>query len=121
MNYGQELIIDLQDCDPSNFTRARIEVFLEGLCQKIGMKREDLHFWDYDDPQEKAAAPAHLKGTSVVQFITTSTIVIHTLDDLKRAYINVFSCKDFDTEMAADYTKRFFYGQVSSLTVVERK
>jgi S-adenosylmethionine/arginine decarboxylase-like enzyme len=121
MNYGQELILDLCDCDPSKFDREYLKVYFEGLCRRLKMRREDLHFWDYDDPQEKAAAPAHLKGTSAVQFITTSTIVIHTLDDLKRAYINVFSCKDFDIEMAVDYTKRFFYGQVSYQTVVERK
>ncbi len=120
-SYGKEIILDLHNCDSSKFTRKHIERYLKSLCRQIKMKREDLYFWDYDDPREKAIAPAHLKGTSAVQFILTSTIVIHTLDELKQIYINVFSCKDFNTSKVKDYTKKFFSGKIVNVTVVRRK
>lgn len=86
------------------------------------MKREDLHWWDYKGyPEEKKKAPPHLKGTSVVQFIQTSTIVIHTLDDLRTAHINIFSCKDFNTDDAADFTAGYFGGKIVTKKVVIRK
>ena len=97
MMYGKELIIDLHDCDVSKFNRKDIEKFLIELCDDvIDMERADLNWWDYEnDPEEYEKAPPHLKGISCVQFITTSSIVIHTLE-IGDAYINIFSCKDFD-------------------------
>jgi S-adenosylmethionine/arginine decarboxylase-like enzyme len=85
------------------------------------MQREDIHFWDYkDDPEEKEKAPRHLKGTSCVQFITTSNITIHTLDDLKKVFINVFSCKDFNSKVVCDFTLEYFGGHVANLKEVKR-
>ena len=88
-NYGTELILDLHECDPSTYaTRNQLEVFIAALCKKIDMEAEDIHFWDYDgEPEEYEKAPAHLKGRSVVQFIRTSTIVIHTLDEMLSVYL----------------------------------
>ncbi len=57
----------------------------------------DLYFWDdLGVPNEDQQTDPKTKGTSAVQFILTSTIVIHTLDLMKSAYINIFSCKKFD-------------------------
>jgi S-adenosylmethionine/arginine decarboxylase-like enzyme len=107
--YGKELILDLYGCDPSTFNRISIEKWLKQLCDLIDMQREDLHFWDYEGcPEEKANAPVHLVGTSAVQFITTSDIVIHTVDMLQECYINIFSCKDFDLLPTVDFTKNWF-------------
>ena len=92
--YGQECILDIHECGPSgreSLTRLCIE-----LCELLRMKPEKLVFWDYEGrPEEYAAAPAHLKGTSAVQFISTSNITIHALDELRYLYLNVFSCKPF--------------------------
>ncbi|RPI82219.1 MAG: SET domain-containing protein-lysine N-methyltransferase [Nitrosopumilales archaeon] len=80
------------------------------------MKRfGDPVFWhDYSETP-------HLKGVSVMQFISTSNIVIHALDLLKTVFINIFSCKDFDYESAYAYTKKYFDSQDSSYTSVKRK
>jgi S-adenosylmethionine/arginine decarboxylase-like enzyme len=79
--YGYELILDLHSCDPDTFNRSSIEDFFKKLCKKIDMTQCDLHFWDDVGvtPEEQQTSP-HTKGTSAVQFILTSTIVIHTLD-----------------------------------------
>lgn len=120
--YGKELILDLHDCDVSRFNRADLGFYLDWICHKIGMKQEDLHFWDYeDDPKEKEKAPSHLKGTSCVQFIRTSNITIHTLDDLKSLYLNLFSCKDFNSDKVAEYTKDYFKGEIVNQKEVIRE
>jgi S-adenosylmethionine/arginine decarboxylase-like enzyme len=121
--YGQELILDIHEADPANFTRARITEYMHCLCDNIiYMEREDLHFWDYeDDPELKAAQPPHLKGVSAVQFIKTSNITIHTLDDLRKVFINIFSCKQFSTIDAKEFTCRFFAGTINNVHTLIRK
>ena len=119
--YGKELIIDLHDCAAGPFGRSFIEAFLIALCNVIGMTREALHFWDYDgDPEGYRKAPEHLKGTSAVQFIATSTIVIHALDDLGKVFLNIFSCKDFDADRVVDFCEGRFDGKAANVYTVER-
>ena len=120
-SYGKELILDLHDCDPKTFTRKSIKKFCKELCELIYMERCEFHFWDYEgDPEGYAKAPDHLKGTSAIQFITTSDIRIHALDKLKQAYINIFSCKDFNPHIAKVFTANWFQGEIVKSEVIER-
>lgn len=119
--YGYELILDLHDCDPSRFNRKSIEEYMAAICEAINMEREDLHFWDYDGvPKDELPSEAHLLGTSAVQFITTSNIVIHTLDLLKAVYVNIFSCRSYDKEVAKLITKEWFGAKECRATLIER-
>ena len=107
--YGQELILDLHNCNTMTFTRESIERFCSELCEVIDMERCDLHFWDDEGvPEVEKETNPKTKGTSAVQFILTSTIVIHTLDLMKTAYVNIFSCEEFDTDEAAKFTAKWF-------------
>ncbi len=111
-SYGKELILDLHNCDVSRFNRHGITMYFIQLCKLIEMEREDLHFWDYEgDPDGYKNAPLHLKGISAIQFISTSNITIHTLDVLKKIYLNIFSCKEFDPDVAKDFTEKTFKGR----------
>ena len=119
--YGYELILDLHGCDVSKFNRESLENYFEKLCKAIDMKRADLHFWDYEGvPVEERPKEAHLLGTSAVQFITTSNIVIHTLDVLKAVYVNIFSCKEFDEKAAEKITKEWFGANGCKAHLIER-
>lgn len=119
--YGYELILDLHDCDVSTFNRKSIERYMITLCEAIDMQREDLHFWDYDGvPEDELPSEAHLLGTSAVQFITTSNIVIHTLDKLKAVYANIFSCKKFEEKVAEQITKEWFGAKKCNARFIER-
>ena len=122
MAYGKELIMDLYECDVKKFTREYIEKWLKELCKLIGMQRADLHWWDYKGEKEKDIPydQPHLVGTSAIQFITTSDIVIHTLDMLGECYINIFTCKEFDAESARRFTMRWFCAKVSRSQVIAR-
>jgi len=120
-HYGEELILDLHGCNPARFNRKDLRRFLEELCNLIKMERVILHFWDYeDDPEAYRVAPEHLKGTSVVQFIQTSNITIHALDDLKKVFLNVFSCKLFDPDLVSSFTVAFFGGEIVEKHFIRR-
>lgn len=120
-SYGKELILDLHNCNPLTFTRKQIECFFEDLCDKIEMQREDLHFWDYDgEPEEYEKAPDHLKGTSAIQFITTSNITIHTLDKMHRVYLNIFSCKSFKSSVVKKVCLNHFGGEIINAIAITR-
>ena len=120
--YGLELILDLHQCNASRFTRKAIERYCEELCELIDMERCDLHFWDdVGVPEEDQQTDAKTKGTSAVQFILTSTIVIHTLDLMKAVYVNIFSCKEFDADEAAQFTAKWFGSKDWTKQVVTRR
>ena len=119
--YGQELVLDLHGCDARRFTREHIAEFLVALCDLIGMERCDLHFWDdLGVPAEEQQTDPRTKGTSAVQFILTSTIVIHTLTDLEVAYVNVFSCEPFDPDAAGEFTAKWFRSTTWTARVLQR-
>jgi S-adenosylmethionine/arginine decarboxylase-like enzyme len=119
-NYGKELIIDLHGCDAGKFNRKSLRRYFKELCQLIDMQRAKLVFWDdVGVPEEQRQTLPHTKGTSAVQFILTSSIVIHTLDIMEVAYINIFSCKEFDSKVALDFTVEYFKAKTikQSLTI----
>ena len=120
--YGTELILDLHGCDFSRFTRKAVEQYFVEVCEVIGMERCDLHFWDdVGVPEEERQTDPQTKGTSAVQFILTSTIVIHTLDLMKAVYVNIFSCKEFDADEAAEFTAKWFGSKDWTKQVVARR
>jgi len=121
-NYGKELILDLHSCNAKKFTRRALKRFFKDLCSLIDMERCELFWWDdYGLPAEEQQTEPHLKGTSAIQFIMTSNITIHTLDLMGNVYLNIFSCKDFDTKKATDFSRKFFEGRVANAKTIIRK
>ena len=85
------------------------------------MEKAEVHFWDdVGVPREERQTSPQTKGTSAVCFILTSTIVVHTLDLLSAAYINIFSCKAFDPEVATEFTKEWFEARSCKPTFMDR-
>jgi S-adenosylmethionine/arginine decarboxylase-like enzyme len=85
------------------------------------MEKGDLYFWDdVGVPEEDCQTDPNTKGTSAVQFIITSSIVIHTLDLLGTVYLNLFSCKSFDADEAEEFVRVWFDGEVVKRTEVTR-
>jgi len=119
--YGKELIFDMRDCDPNTFSRDVIGSFFVALADVLKVERGDVHYWDdTGTPQEEKETEPRLRGTSAVQFIRTSNITVHTLDVLKRVYLNVFSCDEFDSDLVVDIAKRWFCGNVVNRVEVTR-
>jgi S-adenosylmethionine/arginine decarboxylase-like enzyme len=119
--YGFELIMDLHNCDASTFNRSSLRKYFIKVCKAIDMKRCELYFWDdYGVPAKEKQDLPHTKGTSAVQFILTSNITIHTLDLLNAAYVNIFSCKQFDKTVAEEITKEWFGAKKCRSIFIER-
>jgi S-adenosylmethionine/arginine decarboxylase-like enzyme len=123
MTYGQELIIDIHECDLTNLSsRSDIEDFCNEICDVLDMNKGPLHFWDYEGfPQEYKDAPPHLKGITAIQFLTTSNLTIHILDELKSVYLNIFSCKSFDSKKVIEYVQEWTLGNIVQKLLIERE
>ena len=121
-SYGKELILDIHNCDPATFTRPCIKNYFKELCDLIDMERCKLCWWDdYGVPPEEQETEPHLKGTTAIQFISTSNITIHTLELMKNVYLNIFSCKDFDQNIVKKISEKWFKGKVVNSHVIERR
>ena len=119
--YGHELVLDLHGCDVELFKREHIKWFLNELCDLIEMQMCEVHFWDdLGVPFEEQQSLPHTKGTSAVCFILTSSIVVHTLELLGSAYVNIFSCKSFDPSVASAFAKKFFAATSLKSSFLER-
>lgn len=120
--YGVELILDLHGCDITTFSRKSLAAYFVKVCEAIDMKRERLVFWDdMGLPPKKCQSSPHTKGTSAVQFILTSSIVVHTLELLEAVYVNIFSCKTFDSIVAEKITRDWFAAKECRGTFLERE
>ena len=119
--YGTELIIDMHNCNVSKFNRKSIKEYFSQLCELIGMKAEDLYFWDdYRVPLAKRQTNPKTSGITAIQFILTSNITIHTLDLLGIVFINILSCKPYNSKRAEQFSVQFFEAEDYRASVVER-
>jgi len=113
--YGMEVVVDIHGCNISNFTKKRLDVFFKDLVELSKMQAVGKpKYW-----KETSNIP-HLKGYSGIQFIKTSSILIHTLDILEAAYINFFSCKDFDVKEVIEFIQKHFEAKQINFTVLNR-
>jgi S-adenosylmethionine decarboxylase len=113
--YGLELVIDLKGCDLSDLSEDKLRTFFVELCDRIKMLRYgEPVFW-----HDHSGIP-HLEGISGIQFIQTSNVVCHPIPLMKAVYINVFSCKEFDTDEALKFCMEFWKASSEVHTVVPR-
>ena len=114
--YGIELILDMSYCDTSKFTKENINKYFIEICKLAKMKRHGRPVYWYDH-----SGIPHLEGISAIQFIETCNIVLHALNILEAVFVNIFSCKDFDTKLAGEFTKNFFGAKHMNSKIIERK
>jgi len=62
-----------------------------------------------------------VSGYSMTQLIETSLISGHFANLTNSAYIDIFSCKYYDPQTAADFTQRFFQGKEMKIHYVLRR
>lgn len=102
--WGRQLILDCSACDRGAIQDAdAIREFCEDLVESIGMVA-------FGEPMLEHFA-THLPeaaGYSLVQLIETSAVIGHFCDESGDAYLDVFSCKDFDPAVAVRVVERHF-------------
>jgi S-adenosylmethionine/arginine decarboxylase-like enzyme len=100
--WGYHAMYDCKGCDTSAVKSVFvIESFIQRLIQNIDMEAVGPPLISYlceGDPKE---------GYSFVQLISTSNITGHLMNS-GEAYIDVFSCKEFDPKIAEECIKHFF-------------
>jgi len=107
--------IDIYDCDPEKIkSKEAIVEYVSRLCQLIDMKQ-------YGEPIVVHFGKGQTEGFSLVQLIETSLISGHFANESNRAFIDIFSCKPYDPEKAAEFSKDFFGGSSYRLNVLIRK
>jgi S-adenosylmethionine/arginine decarboxylase-like enzyme len=105
--------IDLHGCnhrrlaDPDSIRR-----FVPAVIGAIGMRAHGpLALERFGDDE--------LEGWSAMQFIETSSITIHADEVWGRCFVDVFSCRRFEPELAAAIAVAHF-GGTPTVTVLER-
>jgi len=102
--FGVELVLNLYGCDPETVrSRDRLTTYVRDLCDLIGMRRYGDLFAERFGLNEAKAA-----GYSIVQLIETSSITGHFSEQGNSAYLNIFSCKEFDIDAATTFSHEFF-------------
>jgi S-adenosylmethionine/arginine decarboxylase-like enzyme len=104
MKLRNELLIDLHECK-KQFSEKNIKSYINNLCRIIKMKRHGKALlWEDSCNKIKVLRG----GISAFQFLKTSSIVLHSFDKFNSCFIDVFSCKKFDFEKAAVFSRNFF-------------
>jgi len=100
--WGQLAIINLYGCDRKVYdSRKKLEDFPKEVCKVIDMK-------PIDKPIVKRFGKGKLNGYSLMQFIETSSITAHTDESKNRVFLDIFSCKKFNSKKAVKFAKEYF-------------
>jgi len=113
--WGLMVSVDIGGCDPAKITSKKvIEQFAIDLAEYINMKR-------FGDPVVvKFGENEKVAGYSLVQLIETSLISGHFADITNRAFIDVFSCREFPPKKTAEFCMNYFGGKTMEYSIAFR-
>ncbi len=114
--WGLHSGIDLHGCDADLIRDAdAIRRFVVELCQRIGMKRYgECAVVNFGEDERVA-------GYSMTQLIETSLISAHFANQSNTTYLDIFSCKYYNPNIAAEFAKKFFRAKGFRLSYTLRK
>lgn len=113
-NWGKSVALNLYNCEHSRLIDTNL--LAQFVSEVIKVVNMEAHGPCYID----RFGEGDLTGYSAMQFIKTSAITVH-LDEIgNRAFIDIFSCKDFDAHKAAQFSQAFFKAQQIKLVVIDR-
>ena len=114
--WGIASSIDIYNCTPETIRSAdAIREFVIQLCDLIQMKRfgptQVVHFGE----DERVA------GYSMTQLIETSLISAHFANLTNAVYLDVFSCKEYNSDEVRQFAQNYFGGERSVMHVTLRR
>jgi S-adenosylmethionine decarboxylase len=115
--WGYHLILDCSHCDIDKISDGNnIKNFIKELVSRIDMK-------SFGEPiiQRFALEDATKAGYSLVQLIETSSITGHFVELNGDAYIDIFSCKQYNQELAKEIVTKYFNPQKIRTTYLTRQ
>ena len=114
MKWGKLAIINLYECSERIKNKKKIKEFIQILCRIMNMKKAG-------PVKVKRFGKGKLEGYSAFQFIETSSIVCHFDETQNRAFIDIFSCRNFDAQKAENFAKKFFKAKKTKLRILTRE
>lgn len=115
--WWKSIHINMNGCNDNVKDPEKIKKFIEELCANINMNKhwplylERFWYWN-------------LEWYSCMQFIETSSITCH-FDEQNwknnRAFIDIFSCKDFNSEMTEKFCSEYFQAKELKSITLDRK
>jgi len=115
-DFGPHLMLDLRQCKEESLRDYNL-IFrvLHDLPEKIGMtKITQPYVFHY------AGLVPEDKGITGTVIIAESHISIHTFQEKDYCFIDVFSCKNFDVDFAAEYLVNAFESKEYDKHVINR-
>ena len=114
--WGMLTSLDLTKCNPKTIRSSeKIKQYVVELCELIDMKRFGgctvVHFGEDET----------VAGFSMTQLIESSLISGHFANLTNNSYIDIFSCKPYDPNIVAKFTKEFFGAEKCTINVLLRK
>ncbi|MEO6078046.1 MAG: S-adenosylmethionine decarboxylase, partial [Candidatus Andersenbacteria bacterium] len=112
--WGKSASIDLHACAHNRLTsKTLLKNFVKEVIDIINMQAHGpCHIDRFGE--------GNLEGYSAIQFIETSSITVHLDERWDRAFIDIFSCKDFDADKALSFCKEYFGAKQSKIVVLDR-
>jgi len=111
--WGQLTAVDLFNCNSDLKSAEKLKGFSLKLCEEIEMK-------PFGEPRVERFGEGDMEGLSLIQFIETSTIVVHLDEVGKRVFIDIFSCKEFDSRVAEEFCRNFWGAEIVKIKTVFR-
>jgi len=114
--YGPHLMLDLNGCNESILDNLdACYSLLKDLPAMVGMTAITQPYvfrYSGSEPDDQ--------GITGVTIIAESHISLHTYPRKQFAFVDVFSCKPFDTERTTDHIVRFFESKSPAIHIQER-
>ena len=114
--FGPHLIVDLKNCNKEKLANKEIvRDLLLNLPSSIGMTRisePQVFYYSGDIPEDHGVT-----GTVV---LAESHCSVHTFQDKGYCFVDIFSCKSFDTDKALQQIKDTFESQICESQVIIR-
>lgn len=116
MVFGMEVILDVDGCNPDVITDPEVlRWFALEIVHSVGMNPYGtawLAHFGHGDPVTS--------GYTLFQPLETSSFTGHFSDHLRRAHLNLFSCRPFDPDKVAALCAEALGGTVAQQQVVVR-
>ena len=114
--FGLHLILDLEKCDRGKLIDNKfIYGFLNKIVSLCSMKPLiPPYIVEYKDPW--ASTP----GLTGFVVIAESHVSIHTFPDNNYVFLDIFSCKTFESESIIEFIKKELNAKKATLNIIER-
>jgi S-adenosylmethionine/arginine decarboxylase-like enzyme len=117
--FGQELIMDCYNCLGNLNNKDYIQLFIDELVLKTGMKKKGYTIFEYF-PHTDYNIERDIVGFSVVQIISLSNITLHINEISKSIYLNFFTCGELNENLVVKIFKSYFEPEHFRISIIDR-